>query len=175
MPDRVLYLTVGDRQVRVTRSSPPKLRFWAQVNKDGPEYPTLGKCWVWTGVLNKGYGCFRFGNETHAYRASWIIHYGKIPEGMRVLHKCDNPPCVNPEHLFLGTAADNSADMARKGRAGASKFTFEQVKDIRTRFIGSPGGQHHKGGNARQLAEEFGVTPGAILSVVRRRSYKHIE
>src|SRR5262245_50376469 len=93
-------------------------RFWAKVNKtDG--------CWLWTAqVNNKGYGRFYYypKTETHrrswgiyAHRLSWMLANGEIPEGMNVLHRCDTPACVNPEHLFLGTQADNMHDCKIKG------------------------------------------------------------
>lgn len=99
-------------------------RFWDKVNKDGPvpqHVPHLGKCWVWTGAkAHKGYGAisgegFRSKRDL-AHRVSWRLHHGDVPQGLWVLHKCDNPPCVRPDHLFLGTSQDNHADMMRKGR-----------------------------------------------------------
>lgn len=80
---------------------------------------TDGTCWEWMGRRDKdGYGSFRMSpSETDlAHRASWRLHRGPIPEGLFVLHRCDNPPCVNPEHLFLGTQADNVHDMYAKQR-----------------------------------------------------------
>lgn len=104
--------------------TPAEERFWNFVNKDGPivrEY--LGKCWLWIGGIDSGwYGAFRF-NDTkdHAHRVSWILHKGPIPIGLQVLHKCDISACINPEHLFLGTAEDNMRDMYAKGRAHSQK------------------------------------------------------
>jgi hypothetical protein len=139
-------------------------RFWQHV--------LLGDgCWEWTASRRGGgYGQFRPDAKTNvgAHRFSWEVMRGPIPDGLHVLHSCDNPACVNPKHLFLGTPADNLADMtakgrrARKGPAGernaASKLTASQVEEIRSRFVR---------GNRSELAKEFGVTVGHINKVAR--------
>jgi hypothetical protein len=118
--------------------------FWEKVNRDGPIVrEELGQCWVWTGGTTTGYGSVRLKElqrSVLAHRYSWKLAHGEWP-ALCVLHKCDNRPCIRPEHLFLGTHADNTADMMRKGRhrqaplRGAdhpmSKLTWEQVREIR--------------------------------------------
>lgn len=86
--------------------SPDSERFWAKVIK-------TGECWEWQGPDQRGYGIFGW---KRAHRVSWELHHGPIPPGQHVLHQCDNPPCVNPEHLWLGTPRDNASDRGAKGR-----------------------------------------------------------
>ena len=85
--------------------------FWKHIQK-------TETCWLWTGAqINMHYGLLTFKQRNYlAHRFSWILHYGPIPQGLQVLHDCDHPLCCRPNHLFLGTQADNMADMARKGR-----------------------------------------------------------
>ena len=107
--------------------------FWAKVDKSG-------ECWNWTAFKSKGYGYIMCGskNNVRAHRFSWVLHNGDIPEGMFICHKCDNPSCVRPDHLFLGSPKDNVIDMVKKGRNvacsgpknGAVKLTAEQVRAI---------------------------------------------
>lgn len=84
-----------------------------------PEDPNDKSCWVWPGsVNNNGYGSTKRNGQNYVHRAAWVQAVGPIPDGLDVCHVCDNPPCFRPSHLFLGTAADNMQDMARKGRWG---------------------------------------------------------
>ena len=98
--------------------------FWAHVQKtDG--------CWTWTGAKHPfGHGLFTWeGRGQYTHRISWQIHFGEIPEGMYVCHSCDNPPCVNPAHLWLGTCADNLRDMVAKGRHGRPNAKLKYCKN----------------------------------------------
>ena len=105
--------------------------------------PNTG-CWLWIARLNnRGYGVIGRGRRgdgtTAAHRVSWELFCGLIPNGMHVLHKCDNPPCVNPQHLFLGTHGDNMRDAVRKGRANSYTARQSSIRDlISGRFVRHP-------------------------------------
>lgn len=97
-------------------SSPIENRFWNRLDKSGGD----DSCWNWTGArLPKGYGIVGISQGKHKYthRVAWELTNGPIPEGLWVLHRCDNPPCCNPAHLFIGNNRDNVLDMIQKGRA----------------------------------------------------------
>ncbi len=150
-----------------------KAKFWERVQKtDG--------CWLWTGAKNGGgYGVFHLGRQdgkqlrAGAHRYSYALHNGPIPAGMDVLHKCDNPACVNPDHLFLGTQADNDADRNAKGRQakgarmGAAKLTEGQVLAIRRAYADGRA-------KLKKLAAEYGVSAMQIWRVVSRQQWTYL-
>lgn len=118
-------------------------------------------CWEWTGYRDaNGYGCTQFhmrGERTH--RLSWLLHFGS-PGKQHVCHRCDNPPCVRPEHLFLGTAFDNVLDMRLKRRHGTTKLSWEIVGQIKNLYRGGAFTQ-------AELAANFGVRQTMISRIVR--------
>ena len=126
-----------------------------------------GGCWLWTGALNSGhYGAFFLKKVHRAHRFSWELYNGPIPERMHVLHKCDNPPCVNPEHLFLGTAKDNTEDKIKKRRASYGRKLSKRDAD----FIR---GVYQNRVTYGTLAKTFGVSREAIARIVRGDTYLH--
>lgn len=145
-------------------------RFWKKVSKT----PT---CWLWTGAKGRaGHGQLGVGRRNEgkvlAHRLSYQLHVGQIPGGMCVLHRCDVGACVNPEHLFLGTKADNSADMSAKGRSTRgeknprAKLTELDVKYIRYWL--------NHGATRWALAKEFDIQPNVISRIKHRQRWAHV-
>lgn len=143
---------------------------------------TESGCWLWTHGLSSqkvakdSYGVFRLTKEKgeKAHRAAWMLFKGEIPDGMLVCHRCDIPSCVNPAHLFLGTNAENMADMKAKGRAKgrkgeshpSAKLNEEKVVAMRKLF--------EAGMTSYELAPIFGVSKSLVHVVVSRQNWKHV-
>lgn len=149
-------------------------RFWRQVDKKSDN-----ECWIWSGTKNKkGYGCIIKDDGSRkrhlAHRASYIINKGEIPDGLYVLHSCDNPSCVNPNHLRVGTQSENIKEAFDKGRKvqpilfgeknPKSKLTIEQVK-----FIKANPQLGHK-----HIADMFCLSPNCIRGVRIGRTWKEV-
>jgi len=153
-------------------------RFWANVNKAAPN-----GCWEWSGTKERGYGRFDIkGKHFKTHRISWELTKGIILNGLCVLHHCDNPSCVNPEHLFLGTKGDNNRDRARKGRSGkfhhpdrirrgektpSAKLLERDVQEIRRLYA--------QGARQTALAHQWGICQATISQVVRRVTWLHVQ
>lgn len=157
-------------------------KFWSKVHKSADP----DACWTWTDAPEPGgYGLLRIGKRKfRAHRVSWILAFGDIPEGLCVCHSCDNPPCVRPDHLFLGTSGENTRDAASKGRMASgdrnasrlyperrpvgerskqAKLTWDQVNAIRTRIAA--------GEAKRSLAREYGVSPVLIRLIWQGKAW----
>jgi hypothetical protein len=158
----------SDPCAREARWGDRSTRFWSMVAKGEG-------CWLWTGeVLHNGYGRIYHadGHKEAAHRVAWRLVNGPIPADLSVCHHCDNPPCVRPDHLFLGTHADNMRDKVSKGRqargerSGTAVLTTAQVVAIRVRHAG--------GDSPEQLSTEYGVAPSTIRNITSRRRWRHV-
>lgn len=157
---------------RILRDPPFAQRFWAKVMKGGP-----AECWPWVGAKkSSGYGNFAGIGTSIASRVSWELTKGPIPSGLFVCHHCDNPPCCNPTHLFVGTQRENISDMFKKGRQAtytgnpgesnpAAKLNGELVAEIRRRLA--------SGSTHAALAGEFLVSKNTIRNIDRGVSWKN--
>ena len=158
---------------------PPKPRRPLAVRLYSRVRVTPSGCWEFTGCCHpvRGYGQISRGARTEGlvetHRASWEASRGPIPAGLFVCHHCDNPPCVNPDHLFLGAPADNAADMAAKGRGRGveglenwnGRLPRESVEEIRRRYVPWSRGPN----GSRALADEFGVTHQYVIDLAKKK------
>lgn len=183
-------------------------RFWSKVDKNGTEpahVPGIGACWNWAGSKNPGgYGNFKLGEKrVNTHRVSWIFHNGPIPANLFVLHRCDNPSCVRPDHLFLGSQLDNAADCRSKGRQPSFDAKSQIMLKVAARgpshglkkhperaARGESNGTSKLTGeqvedirriyasgdqNQKQLASRFGIVPGTVSKIVRFEMWTHIK
>lgn len=166
---------VSDETREILYSTLP-LRFWVKTD-------LTETCWIWNGGRHpKGYGSFNWeGRTRRVSRVIWSILHGTIPAKIDICHKCDNPPCFNPSHLFAGTKSDNARDMSRKGRcwqhtsphkrrlgedASYSKLTTEQVQQIKRELA--------KNASSRMLAGRYGVSKDTINRIRQGTRWGHI-
>lgn len=145
-------------------------RFWDKVTK-------TETCWVWTGCIVRRYGGFQIkGKLVKAHRMAWILAFGEIPFDVIVCHHCDNPLCVRPDHLFLGTHKTNAEDRERKGRGnpqkgernGSAKLTEKQVRNLRHL-------RKTKGISYAKLGRLFGICTMQAYDIVNGINWSHVE
>jgi hypothetical protein len=172
---KCLVLTTNRKKVRPDRHAVTRRlraeesledRFWSKVDKRGPD-----DCWEWQASrYEKGYGFFRRrahqagrkGDCIQSHRMTWELVHGPIPDGKQILHRCDNPPCCNPAHLFLGSHDANMKDMVSKGRSHAQrpkKLVKAQVIEIRRAYLAGEATQ-------QKLADKFGVTQRRVSQLI---------
>jgi hypothetical protein len=132
---------------------------WSRDTFDESYIKLPNGCWEWQRGKHKRYGRYR---GRYAHRVSWERAHGSLPADLFVCHKCDNPPCVNPDHLFLGTARDNTDDMVAKGRVNR-KLSSKEVVEIRA-----------SGADVPALAAKYGVGCEQIYRIRGRRSWRHV-
>ena len=143
---------------------PNEARFWEKVDKRGPD-----ECWPWTGAKQRaGYGHFTTAQKKTitASRFAWMLANGPIPDGMHVLHRCDNRGCCNDAHLFIGDHLQNMRDMRLKGRLHRIALSDDQVRKARSLFGKIQG---------TEIAALLGVSPSVISGLKRGRTYNHVE
>ena len=141
------------------------------------KYQENGGCWIWTGSLNVwGYGVIRVNRKNMlAHRISWIIHEGDIPEDLLICHTCDNPACVNPKHLWLGSNKDNMTDMYLKNRSNQPKgekhalCKLNDKKVFKIRSLYKP-----RIYPANRIAKEFNVSEVCVYNIIYKRTWKHL-
>ncbi len=161
------------RKAAYARWGNPRERFWSYVKKGEPN-----ECWPWkpTCRVRDGYGMFWFEKRNHqAHRLAYLFAKGEFDRSKDILHTCDNPPCCNPNHLFVGTDRDNQQDCLRKNRRviahgemlPQSKLSPAQVKEIRET---AKNGRRVNG----QLARKFGVSKASIWAIVHRHNWKRV-
>lgn len=146
--------------------------FWRKVEKRGEN-----DCWLWQGASLKGYGLFAIGRRMRrAHRVSWEAHFGPIPKNLHVLHRCDNPSCVNPKHLFIGTHLENMQDKVSKGRQARNTHVVGEMQgnavltEAKVRRIRKLAGKISQ----RQIASLVGIGQGHVSKVINRKIWNHI-
>lgn len=136
-------------------------------------------CWIWRGKRDskRRYGrCWYDGREYQAHRVAWLVAYDKWPpDDMLVCHTCDNPPCVRPDHLFLGTPEQNSRDCATKGRnVGGGAKGKPMPRRLDERLVSALRDEYAAGGTYRGLARKYGIYPSHVQKVIKRQIWREV-
>jgi hypothetical protein len=151
-------------------------RFWSKVDRRGPD-----ECWEWKGARTSGYGVLGAGPRgsglKRAHRLSWELVNGPIIEGLEICHRCDNPPCVNPGHLFAGTPADNQRDSKEKGRHSPPPLHRGQdqhLAKLKPADVLQIRSMRQRGTAVVAIANMFSVDRATIKSVLSGRTWRHV-
>lgn len=132
-------------------------------------------CWLWAGNYTNGYGCFGYQKKHHrAHRLSWSLVNGEIPKGLWILHRCHNPWCVNPDHLYAGTPVQNTRDMLAAGREARQKGETSARSKLKEHQVKSAREMYANGARISDLWPQFGVTQACMWAIVHRKIWKHI-
>lgn len=158
--------------MRTKSSISPEQRFWLKVDRSGgPD-----SCWEWQGFQHNGYGWLTSNKRCYrAHRLTWELTNGPIPEGMSVLHRCDNPPCCNPAHLFLGTDLDNVQDAIRKGRRASRKGTQNAQVKLSEDDVREIREWRAAGATQPAIAAIYGVSQQTISNIIHRKRWDHLD
>lgn len=146
-------------------------RFWRHVEIGGAD-----DCWPWRGASTRqGYGTVRAGrSSTSAHRMAWLLTQGPIPDGLCVLHSCDNPPCCNPAHLWLGTASQHAQDSIRKGRRPARNAWAPRVRRLTDDDVRSIRAMREQGLSFDEIASSFRIATTTARNIVQRKRKAHV-
>lgn len=162
MPLRTIPFTMEERLVA----------FWSKVDKR-----SATSCWEWTGAKNRhGYGNFFHDRSSwKAHRFSYLIAHGEIPDNLHVLHECDNPPCVNPAHLRIGTAKDNMFDRDSRGRQADHRGIYNGRAKLREIDVIKIFTLQKSGQLQTEIATRLGVSQSTISRIIRGDGWRHVE
>jgi len=156
------------------KPKPIEERFWNLVDRGNDS-----ACWNWLGTKPTGYGGMKInGVVRRAHRVSWELHFGQIPDDLCVLHRCDNPACVNPDHLYLGTVDDNNRDCRLKGRHGCGRTSKPGESNPRARLnkrnIKKIFALRKRKLSQQAIADQFGISQAQISRILRKQSWADV-
>lgn len=171
------FLTLASKpgqhcSLRCARSKQTADRFWPKVAKgDG--------CWEWRGSRDRGgygiIGASRHQRATRAHRVSWELHHGRsVPDGLYVLHHCDNPPCVRPDHLYVGTLGDNAKDCVERNRLGDRRGRANSNAKLTEADVRAVIAMLQAGATQQAVASRFGISQPQVSSIARRKNWAHL-
>jgi hypothetical protein len=166
--DRAYEMGYREGRSQLRQPWTPEL-FWRRVDKNGPIAPGMNTpCWLWTGGKHRaGYGSISHGSvRDTAHHYAYVITHGPVPKGLVIRHRCHVRACCNPDHLILGTVADNNMDIITSGRPRKATLRPEQIPPIRARLA--------EGEAMARIARDFGVTYQAIASIRDGKTWRHV-